>query len=266
MAERSLIAVRKENRLPVPMKDIIRRRELILDSLKTAHWSSRLFWAIDDYDYERARACLDAGANPNARDENGASALTRAAQKRLPEFCSLLVRYGADVNIRSMAGFTPLMTASMAEDVLTIKCLIGCGAKKDAMCDAGKTALAFAAQNGCVDNVRALLEAGANPNIGDRPLLWAATVSQQKASGAMVSMLVYHGADCSKESLGTSIFREFRWRWGTGAEYKAAVVNFMNAFFERKDVHSVLNDEIKKPFLKNFLDCISSPIRTYLDR
>jgi ankyrin repeat protein len=263
MAEKSFRVIVQTPNLPVPMKDIIRGRELILDSLKTEQ-SSRLFRTIKNDDYEGARACLEAGTDPNARDEYGATPLARAVQKPLPDICALLVRHGADVNMSIEDGITPLMSASMSVNTLVVKCLIGCGANKDAMCGAGKTALALAVQNGCLDNASALLEAGANPNLGDRPLLWAISNSRIDVSMPMVSMLVSHGADCSQESLGTSIFDAFRRAHKQGWEYSSAKINFLNTFLEKKEVRNVLNKNTIRPFVEEFLGCVSSPIGSYL--
>jgi len=172
------------------------------------------------------------------------------------------------VNRKGNAGFTPLMTASMSNDTLTVKCLIGCGADKDAMCDVGKTPLIFALESACVDNVSALLEAGASPNAHgeytDHPLLWAISRYTDNESMSMVSMLIRHGADCSKESLGTSVFDAFCMARLPGAGRAYAMINFLNAFLERKEVHNILNEEIMRPFMKDFLECVSSPIAQYL--
>jgi|GEM_PF-3295047 len=269
MAERSLM-FRQKPSLPVPMKDIIRGRELFLDNIKIAQLSNKLFWAIKYDDYGRAEALLKAGADPNVRDKHGAPPLARALHKPLPELCSLLVRYGADVNIDIEGGITPLMSASMGQGrTLTVKCLIGCGADKDAMSDAGKTPLMFALQNACVDNVRALLEAGADPNAHDEymhhPLIWAINHSRTEVSMPMVAMLVNHGADCSYENIGTSVFSALRRAYGSGWKYNSATISFLNAFLKKKEVRNILNEDIMKPFMEEFLDCISSPIGSYLN-
>jgi len=49
---------------------------------------------------EVARILIDAGANVNARDSHGETALMRAAQMGYAETAKLLIESGADVNAR----------------------------------------------------------------------------------------------------------------------------------------------------------------------
>ncbi len=108
------------------------------------------------------RALLDAGADPNAQEKNGGqTALMWAAAGGYSAITEELVRHKADVNARTKSGNTALMFAARG--------------------DLGST--------------RALLDAGADPNVaipdwGGTPLIIASTMGQ----AAVVEALLNKGA------------------------------------------------------------------------
>lgn len=71
------------------------------------------FVAVSD-DVRFIQALLDAGADPNVTDANQETALWPAIFYDRFDVLSLLVRYGADINHRSIGGNTPLLTAVQA--------------------------------------------------------------------------------------------------------------------------------------------------------
>ncbi|MSV30388.1 MAG: hypothetical protein EXQ52_16845 [Bryobacterales bacterium] len=103
---------------------------------------------------------LDEGANPNATDARGATALMWAIPD--PEKVKLLIAAGADVNARSItAGLTPLLiAASYPGTVEILKRLLEKGADARALDRGGRNALALAAASADVDVVRFLVERG----------------------------------------------------------------------------------------------------------
>lgn len=103
------------------------------------------------HDYELMQGLLDLGANPDARGASGDTALHRATLvpnpdvvRRGPEHLAfgellsdpetrrrsveLLLKYGADPNVRNASGYTPLMQTSFA-DGATIELLLHAGGK-----------------------------------------------------------------------------------------------------------------------------------------
>lgn len=132
------------------------------------------------------RALLDQGAEVNATNARGATALMRAAYD--PDKVALLLEHGADVSSRSGFGTTALMLAARTSgSYRSVKALLERGAEVNATNHFGATALMAATASGDLATVRLLLEAGADPNAhpaaseagflfgGARsPLMWAA--------------------------------------------------------------------------------------------
>src|SRR3954471_18046158 len=75
-----------------------------------------------DEQFEMAEFFLDAGADPNAKNDEGITPLHLAAD---PEMVELLVCRGADINIRSTDGRTPLLVqAAEAEGYAVMEALL----------------------------------------------------------------------------------------------------------------------------------------------
>lgn len=71
-----------------------------------------LLQAVEQGDTVAATAALDAGANVDAADRYGVTALLRAAGRGEPEMIDLLLERGAAVDKSSDQGNTPLMLAA----------------------------------------------------------------------------------------------------------------------------------------------------------
>lgn len=137
---------------------------------------------------------LRAGADVNARNDFGASALLWAASDLLK--VRLLLAAGADVNVRSNAGRTPLMAAAYADGSLKIvKLLVAKGARIDVK-EADETPLLnIAAQSDNSAVVRFLIARGTAADstdaVGQTPLFWAATNGNAELTGELLG----RGAD-----------------------------------------------------------------------
>jgi len=109
--------------------------------------------------YEDARSVdllLSKGADPNAKNDSGATALLWAVEQ--PEVTRLLLEHGADRNVRSADGLTPLLLAvDRFGSGAVVKLLLDHGAKLD-----GQPVLARAAAAGDVAVMRMLIERGAD--------------------------------------------------------------------------------------------------------
>lgn len=118
---------------------------------------------------DRVSALLAKGADPNARDDEGRTALMDAAFEQTegsaycyPDIAAALVRHGAAVNARDEDGDTALIyLAQIGSDdekdaVSLAKYLLAHGAKKELKGQGGKTALQTARENGMRRLVRLL--------------------------------------------------------------------------------------------------------------
>jgi ankyrin repeat protein len=108
---------------------------------------------------------LKAGADPNAAQSEGETALMTAARTGVAAAVKTLLAYGADVNAtESWRGQTALMWAAAEGHAEAIQELLEAGAQVNARSKAGWTPLLFAAREGQIPAVKALLAGGANVN------------------------------------------------------------------------------------------------------
>lgn len=116
-------------------------------------------------DLDSLRRLLDTGANPNARNHGGATALMWAVTDL--ERTRLLLDHGADPNAKSDDGRTPLIIASgRTGGAPVVRLLLDRGAEIDARAPSflGETnALIEAAYTGDAETMRVLFDRGADP-------------------------------------------------------------------------------------------------------
>ncbi|MCX6926218.1 MAG: ankyrin repeat domain-containing protein [Verrucomicrobia bacterium] len=170
-------------------------------------------------DLDKVKAYLAAGADANARDTNGISALMFASGEGRTEIARVLIANGAAVNDRTSDGQTALMFAKNADvakllldkgaasDAITpegvttlaaaaargnadlVGILLGQGLRMDATNIHGRTPLAVAARNGRTNSVRVLLDKGANREIRDEKGLTAYDYALRGGHTGIVEML-----------------------------------------------------------------------------
>ncbi len=134
--------------------------------------------ALEKQNPEVTSLLLDAGADPNATNSFGNSALMQAVSLRsyrtpdperiAPELVRLLVAAGADANERTSSGNTPLYSAASQGAAELVEVLLETGADPNGPGLFGTTPLYSAARQGAAELVGILLEAGADPNLADR--------------------------------------------------------------------------------------------------
>lgn len=89
---------------------------------------------------------LRRGADPNAQDEDGDTALIQAASARHLDVTQILLRSGADPNIRSDGGWTALKYAVANGNTAIVQELLAANARVQDANDSGETVLALAHQ------------------------------------------------------------------------------------------------------------------------
>ena len=126
-----------------------------------------LHWAALNGEAELSSMLLYAGANWRAMTRLGGFVpLHLAAQSGAAAIVDQLLQAGADASQRTATGATALMLAAASGSAKTVDVLLAHGAELNATEKAhGQTALMFAAAAGRVDVVRTLLARGATPSI-----------------------------------------------------------------------------------------------------
>ncbi|MEE2637990.1 MAG: ankyrin repeat domain-containing protein [Acidobacteriota bacterium] len=153
-------------------------------------------------DIERVRELLRDGADVNAPQVDGSTALHWAVQWDDVETASLLLEAGANIAAVNEAGATPMQLAAINGSARFLKLLLDAGADVNAsLSPHGDTALMMAARTGALDAIQTLLASGAQVNTtetwgGTTALMWA--VSEHHADA--VALLIEQGADVNARS------------------------------------------------------------------
>src|SRR5262252_6969703 len=134
--------------------------------VRDGHGATPLLHAAAFGNFQTLKLLLDGGADVNAHNDFGATALLWAA--RDPDKAQLLIERGANVNVQSKQGRTPLMIASLRRGGSAIVGLmLAKGADVKVRSGRGGTALGLAASVGDPETIKLLLSAGADPNVAD---------------------------------------------------------------------------------------------------
>lgn len=127
---------------------------------------------------------LKAGADVNAPNDGGCTALCAAIAAKDPAMAKLLLSAGADVNGTNPNGVSPLIVASMCGDRDLARLLIEAGAELDAVDDAGHSALHHSVLSGNTSLFELLIAHGATPSSApccdDGPILAHAAKSRSR--------------------------------------------------------------------------------------
>ena len=141
------------------------------------------------------RTLLDAGADVNAAQADGTTALHWAVYNDDADTVQLLMRSRANVNAVNRYGVPPLSLACTNGNAELVKLLLAAGADANATLPGGETVLMTAARAGNTEAVKALLARGANANARERldqtAMMWAAA----EGHAAVVQALIDAGAD-----------------------------------------------------------------------
>ena len=110
-------------------------------------------------DLERVRLLLKNGADVNAQDEHGQTALMNAAHAGQVELVRLLIEGGSDLNVTAKYNLSALMLSLIARHIEVAKLLIEAGADITIQSSAdfgGQTALSLAEKIGNLEIVSLL--------------------------------------------------------------------------------------------------------------
>jgi uncharacterized protein len=116
------------------------------DQAQAAAWSADGFQPIHlasffaQLDAMRLLVDLHVDVNTVARNPSGVRPLHSAAASRSAEAVRVLLEAGADPNVRQQGGWTPLHSAALHNDTAMVRWLLDHGADKSLKSDDGKTA------------------------------------------------------------------------------------------------------------------------------
>jgi ankyrin repeat protein len=151
--------------------------------------------ALKCQDRTAAFRMLEQGADVNAAQVDGMTALHWAVYRDDLELAERLVQSGADANAQNRYGVAPLSIACQNGSGPAVRLLLTAGADPQTTLHGGETALMTAARTGVLEPVEALLEHGADVNARERKgqtaLMWAAA----EGHAAVVDALIAAGAD-----------------------------------------------------------------------
>ena len=142
-------------------------------------------------------ALIKQGADVNAPQGDGVTALHWAARQGDADLVAALVAAGAKARVETRFGaYTPLHLAAERGSAPIVKALVGAGAAVDAKTTTGATPLMLAAASGDTGAIAALLDGGANVNAAEddrlqTPLIFATANDRLDA----VRMLIARGAN-----------------------------------------------------------------------
>ena len=148
-------------------------------------------------DAAEVRQMLRAGADVNAAQGDGMTALHWAAMKGQADIAGMLLYAGANHGATTrLGGYTPLHLAARAGSAPIVDALVAAGANVKATSSAGTTALMLAAESGTLAAVQRLVTAGADVNAleqakGQSALMFAAAFDRAD----VVAYLLTRGAD-----------------------------------------------------------------------
>lgn len=150
--------------------------------------------AVKDKDGAKATEFLDKpGGNTlvNTKDgDTGETALHMVTRRGDLSWLGFLLGKGANVNVRDREGNTPLIIATIARWTEGVALLTQVRAQVDVQNRLGETALLKAVQGRDSYNAKALIDAGANPDISDSSGVSARSAANSDPRAATIAKLL----------------------------------------------------------------------------
>ncbi|HEX4608095.1 MAG TPA: ankyrin repeat domain-containing protein [Urbifossiella sp.] len=164
---------------------------LLAAAAATAQPNAPLADAVEKMRPARVTDLLKQGADVNAAQADGTTALHWAAYHDDPRTAALLIDAGASAKTANRYGVTPLSLACTNGSAEVVELLLKAGADANATLRGGETALMTAARAGRTGPVKALLARGADANAKDRKgqtaLMWAAAEGHAGVTAALLA-------------------------------------------------------------------------------
>ena len=192
--------------------------------------------AVKRHDGAGVEALLAAGADVDAAQPDGATALHWAVHLDDAPMVDRLLLAGATVDATNEYGVTPLSIACGNGSAPLVERLLEGGADPNRARPTGETPLMRAASTGSAGAVDALVAHGADvnradPELGQTPLMWAISARRP----AVAARLIAHGADVLARSTGGFTPLLFAAREGDAATARLLLA-------AGADVHDAMDD------------------------
>jgi len=170
------------------------RREILRQ--RATGLENELFQAVSDGDIDHVTRVLASGWPINRKSEVvvGGTVLLWAAYCDRPEIVKLLIERGADLNLPSDQGVTPLIEASQMGHAEVVKVLLATGADANRQTGKGWTALMWSVEGGHFEVVHMLLDAKARIDLRNNRDETALAVATRLHRADLRTLLQSHGA------------------------------------------------------------------------
>ncbi|KAI9651903.1 MAG: hypothetical protein M1829_002114 [Trizodia sp. TS-e1964] len=152
-------------------------------------------WAASDGCKTTTQMLLGNGADIEAKDDEGKTAMMCAAMRGHKAVMLLLLEKGADIDARDDTGKQALILAAVEGQESVMELLLKAGAKIETKCDNGKTALIYACCDGGYSAVLKLLELGADIEAKDNQGKTALIHATLEGEEATMELLLENRAD-----------------------------------------------------------------------
>ncbi len=182
----------------------------LLDFEGNSRRDPELWWAAHSGDLEKVMEMIEAGADPNAYEENGSGTLLNFH----PEVTNYLLSKGANPDLQRNENIIPVLVGLAGFNTECVKRMLDAGADPNIVGHHNaETALHHSVCGNRFEEVKALLEAGADPNkrtfegrksyIGSSDGLCHAETCLHRAAAygteQVIDLLLEHGADPHRE-------------------------------------------------------------------
>jgi ankyrin repeat protein len=174
---------------------------LVAMTARAAFAQSEVADAASRGDRAEIERLLKGGADVNAQQADGATALQWAAYRGDAGLARLLLHAGARPGLANRNGATPLWLAAARGDAAVVEALLEGGADANESLPLGRRPLMLAARTGSVDAVRALLRYGADVNAGESERGTTALMqAADQGHAGVLEELIRHGANVAAVS------------------------------------------------------------------
>lgn len=164
-----------------------------------------LFEAANNGNLSKVSEWIAKGADVNAKNKVGSTAIIGASGNGSIEIVSELILNGADVNTKDGTGWTALIISSNSGHTEIVRKLIANGGDVNAKNNYGATSLMRATENGHIEIVKILIKNNADLDAKGKQGETALMISSLLGHTEIVKLLIESGADITiKDNYGST--------------------------------------------------------------